>query len=106
MRVMGIIGLKNTGKTSLICDILKNLKDGDVATIKNSHEDIYLDKEGTYSYKHKQYSNVAVFSTNKQTAFFYDKLSLEEILSKLDNELAIIGGFKKQLKDLNIPKIL
>lgn len=106
MRVIGIIGLKDTGKTNLICDILKNLKDMDVATVKNTYKDIYIDKEGTDSYKHKQYSNVAVFSTNKQTAFFYDRLSLEEILSKLDNELVIIEGFKEQLKDLNIPKIL
>ena len=108
MRVIGVIGPKKSGKTTLICDILKELKKKgiDVATIKHSFHNVEVDREGTDSYAFKKYSNTTVFSTDTKTAFFYDDLDLYHIFSKLDNELVIIEGFKEQLKELNIPKIL
>jgi molybdopterin-guanine dinucleotide biosynthesis protein B len=108
MRVIGVIGPKKSGKTTLICDILKELKKKgiDVATIKHSFHNVEVDREGTDSYAFKKYSNTTVFSTDTKTAFFYDDLDLYRILSKLDNELVIIEGFKEQLRELNIPKIL
>ncbi len=108
MRVIGIIGPKKSGKTTLICNILKEFRKRniDVATIKHSSHNITIDKEGTDSYKFKKYSTITVLSTNNETAFFYDDLDLYHILSKLDNDFVIIEGFKEQLKKLNIPKIL
>lgn len=108
MRVIGVIGPKKSGKTTLICNILKELKKKgiDVATIKHSSHNVEMDREGTDSYMFKKYSNATVLSTDTKTAFFYDGLDLYNILSKLDNEIVIIEGFKEQLKELNIPKIL
>ena len=108
MRVIGVIGPKKSGKTTLICDILKKLKEMNisVASIKHSFHDVEVDKEGTDSYKFKHYSDISVLSDSNKTAFFYNKMSLYEILSKLDNEIVIVEGFKEQLKELNIPKIL
>ncbi|WP_421077148.1 molybdopterin-guanine dinucleotide biosynthesis protein B [Methanothermococcus sp. Ax23] len=108
MRVIGVIGPKKSGKTTLICDILKKLKEMNisVASIKHSFHDVEVDKEGTDSYKFKHYSDISVLSDSNKTTFFYNKMSLYEILSKLDNEIVIVEGFKEQLKELNIPKIL
>jgi molybdopterin-guanine dinucleotide biosynthesis protein B len=108
MRVIGVIGPKKSGKTTLICNILNELKKMgiDVATIKHSFHDVDIDREGTDSYLFKKSSNTTVLSTDSNTAFFYDGMDLHNILSKLDNELVIIEGFKEQLKELNIPKIL
>ncbi|AEH07036.1 molybdopterin-guanine dinucleotide biosynthesis protein B [Methanothermococcus okinawensis] len=109
MRVIGVIGPKKSGKTTLICDILKRLKEMNinVATIKHSTHDVKVDREGTDSYKFKQCSNVSVIADNNKTAFFYDKMDLCDILPKLNNnDFVIVEGFKEQLKELNIPKIL
>ena len=62
--------------------------------------------KGIYKYKLKLFSNTTVFSTNKGTAFYRDKLSLEEILSKVDEDFVIVEGFKEELSKLNIPKIV
>lgn len=109
MRVIGVIGLKNSGKTTLICDILKEIKKNNninIAIIKHSSHDVKIDKEGTDSYKFKKYANISIISDVNRTIFFYDKMDLNEILSKLDSQLVIIEGFKEQLKKLNIPKIV
>ncbi|HIP90422.1 MAG TPA: molybdopterin-guanine dinucleotide biosynthesis protein MobB, partial [Candidatus Nanopusillus sp.] len=52
MRVIGVIGLKNSGKTTLICDILKEINKNNIniAIIKHSSHDVEIDKEGTDSY--------------------------------------------------------
>jgi len=105
-RVIGVIGRKDTGKTSLIADILKNLKGISFATVKNSHMDIDVDVPGTDSYKLKQLCDVSVLVTNKGSAFHYDKMKLKEILPKLDSDIVIVEGFKEELIELNISKIL
>ncbi|WP_459201282.1 molybdopterin-guanine dinucleotide biosynthesis protein MobB [Methanococcus sp. CF] len=106
IRVIGVIGRKDTGKTSLIANILENLNDMSVATVKNSHMDIDVDSKNTDSYLLKQFSDVSVFVTSKGSAFYYDRMHLKEILTKLDCDLVIVEGFKEDLIDLNIPKIL
>ena len=95
-RVIGVIGRKDTGKTSLIADILKNLKGISFATVKNSHMDIDVDVPGTDSYKLKQLCDVSVLVTNKGSAFHYDKMKLKEILPKLDTDIVIVEGFKEE----------
>ncbi|EHP86703.1 molybdopterin-guanine dinucleotide biosynthesis protein MobB [Methanotorris formicicus] len=103
MRVIGVIGPKNSGKTTLICELLKKLP-FKTAVIKHTYKDV--DVEKTDSYKLKQFSNTVVFSTNKGTAFYNDRLSLEEILSKIHEDFVIIEGFKDEVSKLNIPKIV
>ena len=74
IRVIGVIGRKDTGKTGLIADILKNMNGMSVATVKNSHMDIDVDSPNTDSYKLKQFADASVFVTNKGSAFYYDRM--------------------------------
>lgn len=109
MRVVGVIGPKNSGKTTLICDVLKVLKEKgiSVATVKHSGHPVEIDREGTDTYRFKEYADVSVFSDVRgKTTFFYGTMELEEILSKLESDLVIVEGFKEKLKELNIPKIV
>jgi len=109
VRVVGVIGPKNSGKTTLICDVLKVLRERgvEVATVKHSGHPVEIDREGTDTHRFKEYSNVSVFSDVRgKTTFFYRSMGLEEILSKLDSDLVIVEGFKEKLRELNIPKIV
>ncbi|HIP16085.1 MAG TPA: molybdopterin-guanine dinucleotide biosynthesis protein B [Methanothermococcus okinawensis] len=109
MRVVGVVGPKNSGKTTLICDVLKVLKKRgiEVATVKHSGHPVEMDREGTDTYRFKKYTNISVFSDVRgETTFFYRSMGLEEILSKLDSDLVIVEGFKEKLRELNIPKIV
>ena len=56
MRIISIVGLKNTGKTSLTSKIIKELTNRDfkVASIKHSHHQMEMDHEGTDTYKQMQ----------------------------------------------------
>ena len=109
MRVVGVIGPKNSGKTTLICDVSKVLKDRDIdiAIVKHSGHPVEIDREGTDTYRFKEYADVTVFSDVRgKTTFFYGDMDLEGILSKLESDLVIIEGFKEKLRELNIPKIV
>ncbi|ACV24482.1 molybdopterin-guanine dinucleotide biosynthesis protein B [Methanocaldococcus fervens] len=109
MRVIGVIGYKDSGKTTLIEEILKH-SDKKIAVIKHSKEDVEIDKEGTDSYRLSNAgANVTVLSTDNKTAFFTGRMDLENILAELsdyDVDFVIIEGFKEALKRLNIPKIV
>ena len=110
MRAIGVIGPKNSGKTTLITDIVKKLKDMDysVAVIKHSGEGISFDKKDSDTDKFRKYADEVVFSSDYETVFFSKNTDddLYNIMSKLDYDFVIIEGFKEKLKELNIPKIL
>ncbi|XRP97147.1 molybdopterin-guanine dinucleotide biosynthesis protein B [Methanocaldococcus sp. 16A] len=109
MRVIGVIGYKDSGKTTLIEEILKQ-SDKKIAVIKHAGEDIEVDREKTDTYRLSNAgAKVTVLSTDSKTVFFTGKMDLENILAELsdyDIDFVIIEGFKEALKRLNIPKIV
>ncbi|MCQ6254287.1 molybdopterin-guanine dinucleotide biosynthesis protein B [Methanocaldococcus sp.] len=109
MRVIGIIGYKNSGKTSLIEDILKHSNEK-IGVIKHTDKDVEIDMIGKDTYRFfTSGAKIAVLSTQNKTVFFTKNMSLEDILSKLVDyglDFVIIEGFKEELKRLNIPKIV
>lgn len=109
MKIVSIIGKKNTGKTSLTVKIIKELtKRGyNVASIKHSHHSIEMDKENTDTWRHKQAgANLVVgvgsttfFNTNKE----HDLNRILYLLKHFDNfDFVIIEGYK----NYNYPKII
>ncbi len=109
MRVIGIIGYKDSGKTTLIENILKN-SEKKIAVIKHSSEGVEVDREESDTHRLSNAgAEVTILATDERTVFFTNKMDLESILSILINydiDFVIIEGFKEALKRLNIPKIV
>lgn len=108
MRVVSVVGRKNSGKTSLTIKIIKALKKRgyNVATIKHSHHTMEMDKENTDTWRHKQAGSEIVVGIGS-TSFFNvkEKMDLDRLLFLIELmgnvDFVVIEGFKKY----NYPKI-
>ena len=101
MRIISIVGLKNTGKTSLTSKVIKELTNRDfkVASIKHSHHQMEMDHEGTDTYKQMQSGSDFVVGIGGRTYFnINERLDLERILfliKLIENpDFVVIEGFK------------
>ena len=101
MRIISIVGLKNTGKTSLTSKIIKELtnRDYNVASIKHSHHKMEMDHEGTDTYKQMESGSDFVVGIGGRTYFnINERLDLERILfliKLIENpDFVVIEGFK------------
>lgn len=107
--VISVAGISNSGKTTLIVKLIKELKVRGfrVATIKHSHHDFELDTEGKDSWKHTQAGADVVVVTSQNTMGIIRKsckeISLTEIINTYlqDTDIVIIEGYKSE----EIPKI-
>ena len=109
MKIVSIVGKKNTGKTSLTVKVIEELtKRGyNVASIKHSHHSIEMDKENTDTWKHKQAGANLVVGVGSTTFFNvnaeYDLNRILYSLKHFDNfDFVIIEGYKSY----NYPKII
>ena len=101
MKLLGIIGWKNSGKTSLMERLVRefscrNLR---VSTIKHAHHSFTIDKSGTDSDRHRKagaYETLLV--SGGRWALMHEgqqKSSLDSLLVKLEPvDLVLIEGFK------------
>lgn len=116
MRVISVIGGKNSGKTTTIENLVKELtKRGiNVAVIKHiSQPDFTIDTPGKDTWKFAQAGAKKIISIAKNEIAKIEKVPIEKLtLSKLlkkckENELVIIEGLRKLVgsKD-SIPKII
>lgn len=111
--IIGIYGYKKSGKTTLIEELIKNLSEYKIATIKHIHGDISIDKEGSDTFRHKLAGAKCVvgISDNCSTFIFSGKSDLDDILKKLekinDFDLIILEGFKnaKNIKKIAVGDI-
>ena len=108
MKIVSIVGKKNTGKTSLTVKVIEELtKRGyNVASIKHSHHTMEMDKENTDTWKHKQAGSNLVVGIGSTTFFNVRKeMDLNRLLFLIkimdDIDFVVIEGFKKY----NYPKI-
>jgi molybdopterin-guanine dinucleotide biosynthesis protein MobB len=107
--VLGFYGESNTGKTTLIVDLIKKLtKEGyNVATIKKTDKNIEIDSEGKDTWKHASAgAKAVVLSSYNETDFIVKKnittLKIIDYMSNFDNyDIIIIEG----ASDKNIQKI-
>ena len=101
MRIISIVGLKKTGKTSLTGKIIKELSNRGfkVASIKHSHHQMEMDHEGTDTYKQMEAGSDFVVGIGGRTYFnINERLDLERILflmKLMENpDFVVIEGFK------------
>ncbi|WP_321423144.1 molybdopterin-guanine dinucleotide biosynthesis protein B [uncultured Methanobacterium sp.] len=106
MKILAVVGTKNTGKTTLVTMIVQELvkRGHQVATIKHTHHD--LDVEGKDTWKHRKAGAKMVVGSGESTFFLINKqIELERILKSIKNidepDYVIIEGFKH----VDYPKI-
>ena len=107
--IIGIYGKSNTGKTTLIVNIIEQLsKDGfNIASIKITDKKIGIDTKGKDTYKYGESgANLVVLSSQKETDFIIKKpkeiSKIINLINQIDKyDLIIIEG----ANDKNTPKI-
>lgn len=110
MKIIGLYGWSGSGKTDLICRLLKKFSTFlNVSTIKHTHHNVTIDKEDKDSFKHKVSGakeimiwgghNWALIHNGNDN----ENIVLDDLCNKFSKEtdLLIIEG----LKDGNFPKI-
>jgi len=101
IKIISVVGKKNTGKTSLTVKIIEELKKRGfkVASIKHSHHKLEMDHENTDTWKHKEAGSETVVGIGNRTFFNIAKdLPLERILFMIklidEPDFVVIEGFK------------
>jgi len=104
-KIIGIIGMKDVGKTyyaSLIINLLVK-KGYKVGSIKHAHHDFDIDKPGTDSFKHREAgSSQTIISSSKRWAKINENKNkkekkLEELIKEFEDiDIVVVEGFKKE----------
>ena len=110
MKILGIVGWKNSGKTFFVSKIIKKLKikNYKVASIKHAHHEFDIDHKNTDSYAHREAgSSQVIVSSSKRWAKITElnnskELTLDDLIDQLsETDIVIVEGFKND----NHPKI-
>lgn len=106
--VVSVVGYSNSGKTTLLVKIIKELKSRGfkVATIKHHHKEVDIDKPGKDTWRHAQAgADTVVLASPSKVAIIKQnprEMSLDEIIENIsDVDIIITEGFKREKK----PKI-
>lgn len=101
IKIISVVGKKDTGKTSLTVKIIEELKKRNfkVASIKHSHHMLEMDREHTDTWKHKEAGSKTVVGIGKRTFFNIAKdLQLDRLLFLIklidEPDFVVIEGFK------------
>ena len=105
MKVWGVTGWKNSGKTGLMERLVAEFAGRGlrVSTVKHAHHAFDVDHEGKDSYRHRQAGATEVLlSSRKRWALIHEhrgtaEATLEELLAKLAPvDLVLVEGFKRE----------
>ena len=103
-RVIGVVGWKNNGKTTLVVRLVEHLTAQGlrVSTVKHAHHSVDLDQPGKDSWRHREAGAAeVVLATARRWALIHelrqeDEPPLEELLAKMAAvDLVIVEGFKR-----------
>lgn len=110
-KVFGICGWSGSGKTDLICRLLKYFTKQKliVSTIKHTHHNFEIDKKGKDSFKHrKNGAHEVLIGGSNNFALIHSGIkstdySIYDLKKKLseENDIILVEGFKKS----DLPKI-
>ena len=103
MKIIGVVGWKNTGKTTLIEKLISefNNRNLTVSTIKHSHHNFSVDREGTDSFRHFNAGTKETILASEQKWIKFSrkkkeaKLNLSYLLEQIiPVDIVIVEGFK------------
>jgi molybdopterin-guanine dinucleotide biosynthesis protein B len=105
MRVFGVTGWKNSGKTTLTEKLVTELvaRGWTVSTVKHAHHDFDIDKPGADSFRHRQAgaTEVAIVS-GRRWALMHElrgenEPTLDDILARLAPcDIVLVEGYKRE----------
>ena len=106
MKIVGFCGWSGSGKTDLICRVIKYLSSKKlfISTIKHTHHNIEIDRKGKDSYSHRKSgarevlvgggNNWSLIHTGDQS----EKNSLYDLTEKfsIETDIILVEGFKNE----------
>jgi molybdopterin-guanine dinucleotide biosynthesis protein MobB len=104
MRVFGVVGWKNNGKTTLVERLVTHLtaEGSRVSTVKHAHHEVDLDQPGKDTWRHREAgAEEVVLATARRWAVIHElrgapEPSLDELLAKMTPvDLILVEGFKR-----------
>ena len=105
MKVWGVTGWKNSGKTGLMERLVTEFarRGFSVSTVKHAHHAFDVDHKGKDSYRHRQAGATEVLlSSRKRWALMHEhrgteEATLDQLLAKLAPvDLVLVEGFKRE----------
>jgi molybdopterin-guanine dinucleotide biosynthesis protein B len=103
MRVFGIAGYKNSGKTTLVVALLRELtaRGYKIATVKHAHHDFDIDHPGKDSHQHREAgANEVMVASSRRWAHIKELVdepepNLADLLKHVgDVDLILVEGYK------------
>jgi molybdopterin-guanine dinucleotide biosynthesis protein MobB len=103
MKIFGVVGWKNTGKTGLMERLVAEItgRGISVSTIKHAHHAFDVDHQGKDSFRHREAgANEVLLSSRKRWALMHEVRAQEPSLADLLTHLApvdlvLIEGYKR-----------
>jgi molybdopterin-guanine dinucleotide biosynthesis protein B len=97
MKLIGIVGYKNSGKTTLAHALARELtaRGHRVAVVKHTSHQIDLVGKDTATLLETA-GQVAIISAEATGVFWREPMVLEDVLAYLDADIVLIEGFKAQ----------
>ncbi|MEC8265435.1 MAG: molybdopterin-guanine dinucleotide biosynthesis protein B [Pseudomonadota bacterium] len=109
-KIFGIVGWSGSGKTDLICRLIKALKKKKilVGSVKHTHHNFSVDKEGKDSFKHILSGSEEVILYNEKkyaviSNHLTEKINFNDVLKKFSKNIDLI--LVEGLKNLEIKKL-
>ena len=105
MKVFGIVGWKNAGKTSLIERLVTEItaRGFTVSTLKHAHHNFDVDQPGKDSYRHRHAgAGEVLLSSRQRWALMHENRgvpepALSDLLRKLEPvDLVLVEGYKRE----------
>jgi len=104
MKIFGVVGWKNSGKTGLVERLVAEIsgRGFSVATLKHAHHSFDVDHQGKDSYRHREAgANEVLLASRQRWALMRelrdeDEPTLAQLLTHLSpNDLVLIEGYKR-----------
>lgn len=104
MKILGVIGWRNSGKTTLIVELIERFTSAglSVSSIKHAHHAFEIDYPGKDSYRHREAgAREVLVASSKRWALIHQSKEEEEpdlafLLSRMSKaDLVLVEGFKQ-----------
>jgi molybdopterin-guanine dinucleotide biosynthesis protein MobB len=104
MKVFGVVGWKNNGKTTLVVRLIEHLSAAGfrVSTVKHAHHAVDLDQPGKDTWRHREAgAQEVVLATARRWAVIHElrqepEPPLSELLARLSPvDIVLVEGFKR-----------